>query len=343
MSMSNDIAQQLSWAIAVRENKDFFQARSAANLVLQGSRAVKDPTVTQFLSTITKDIVLDDVLKNLCHLNSFLAEMTLWLQAHSNNKIKALDQFTADFSAGTTQSFDSFYWRHRDRRMRCLVGEYFYHLKTWISTGVDWAFVTDTDPLMPGDALVLSVPFCDTGNQPAGIDTLLDTCDRLEIPVLIDGCYYPISQGITIDLDHQCIDTATFSLSKAFPIAHLRIGIRYTRDHVFDGQKLLNTVNYNNVFSAYVGRKLMSRFESDYIYKVYRDRQIQTCQDLGLTASSSVLFAVGDNTWDRYNRKNLLDSYHLDLDPALFVNRISLVGIFDNWDIFEAIKNETTA
>ena len=221
--------------------------------------------------------------------------------------------------------------------MRCFVGEYFYHIKTWISTATNWSFITDQDPLQPGDALVISVPFCDTGNQPNNLNTVLEQCEQLSIPVLIDSCYYTISSGIDLDLTSPAIDTVAFGLSKAFPVAHLRIGIRYTRDSVFDGQKLHNTINYNNIFGAYVGKKLITQFKSDYIHSVYNEKQKQVCNQLGLEPSASVLFAVGDSKWNQYNRQHLLNSYQLAFDPELFVNRISLTGVYDNWDIFKTV------
>ena len=338
MSNSLDIAQQLSWAIAARENPlSFFDTRSAAQLTLQGSRAVQDVSAVEAVSSVARDIDLHTIVSQLHHLNEFLNSVTDWLQQHSTNSIRGIDQYVPDFSAGTTQSFDSFYWRHRHRRMRCFVGEYFYHIKTWISTNTDWSFISEQDPLQPGDALILSVPFCDTGNQRLDYAETMSVCDRLEIPVLIDACYFTISSGIDIDLNYHSIDTVAFSLSKAFPVAHLRIGVRYTRDTVFDGQKLHNTINYNNIFSAYVGKKLIDNFKSDYIHSVYQEKQKQVCDCLGLTPSSSVLFAVGDSDWNQYSRQNLLQSYQLDFDPQLFVNRISLTGVYDNWDIFKAV------
>jgi hypothetical protein len=133
-----------------------------------------------------------------------------------------------------------------------------------------------------------------------------------------------------------------FSLSKAFPVANLRIGVRYTRPDIFDGQKLHDSINYNNSLSAWIGLQLIKQFPSDYIYNRYREQQQQVCEQFNLTASDSVLFAQGDSTWDYYNRGNLLETYKLDFTAQQFCNRISLVSIFDNWDIFEAI-NETTS
>lgn len=339
-SMSLDIARQLSWSIAAKECNNFFDTRAHSQLVLQGSRAVQDEQVVEFVNTVLDRKPLHQLLDQPQHLTEFVNNVGNWLQAHKHNQLLGLEQFEADFSAGTTQSFDSFYWRYRNRRMRCVLGEYFYHVKSWTATNTNWAFINNQNPLMPGDALVLSFPFCDTGSAPLNYNQLMTQCDELGIPVLIDACYYTISHGVCIDLQHQCIDTVAFSLSKAFPVSHLRIGVRYTRPNSFDGQKLHNSINYNNVVSGYIGKKLIDHFSSDYIYNVYQQRQQQVCKVLGLTPSNSVLFGVGDHTWNQYNRANLLKSYKLDLDPTLFVNRISLTGVFDNWAIFEALTNE---
>jgi hypothetical protein len=267
--------------------------------------------------------------------------MRPWLENHSSNTIIGLEGFQADFSAGTTQAFDSFYYRHRHRRFRCFVGEYFYHLKTWISTNTPWAFVTSAEPLMFGDALVMSVPFCDTGSLPKDFNLIISQCEELNIPVLVDCCYYPISGGIDIDVTSSTIDTVTFSLSKVFPVANLRIGVRYTRPGTFDGQRLHDSINYNNTLSASIGLALISKFRSDYIYRTYSVRQQQVCDYFELTPSTSVLFAIGDKQWSCYNRSNLLKSYGLNFDADQFQNRISLVSIFDNWELFKLLKNET--
>lgn len=333
-------AKQLSWAIAVRDHHSFYDSRSQANLLLQGSRATKNLAVTEYLQTIFNSNLLESGLNCSSNLREFVNCMRPWLEAHGANKIQGLEQFQVDFSAGTTQAFDSFYYRHRQRKMRCFVGEYFYHLKTWISTNTSWSFISDADPLTPNDALVISLPFCDTGNVYPNMNNVLEHCEQLGIPVLIDCCYYTISGNVNFNLTSPAIDTVAFSLSKAFPVANLRIGVRYTRLGMFDGQRLHDTINYNNTLSAKIGLELITKFGSDYIYNTYRSQQQEVCEYFKLTPSKSVLFAVGDNTWDCYNRSNLLQSYCLDLDPEQFQNRISLVSIFDNWDLFKIIQNE---
>ena len=282
-------------------------------------------------------------LKNskLDHLTNFINEFTPWLNQSSSN-VNGLENFEADFSSGTTQAFDSFYFRHREKRFRCLVGEYFYHIKTWTSNKVNWSFISDNDPLIPGDAMIISLPFCDTGHLVDDYLTLLSKCNELGIPVLIDCCYYTISGNINIDVDFPCIDTVTFSLSKAFPIAQHRIGVRYTRSNIFDGQKLHHSINYNNYLSAYVGLEFIKNFSADYIYNKYRLKQQEVSEFFNLDSSSCVLFAIGDHSWNQYSRKNLLSAYQLDFNPSLFANRICLNPVYENWDLFKAFKNEIT-
>jgi len=87
---------------------------------------------------------------------------------------------------------------------------------------------------------------------------------------------------------------------------------------------------------------LIRNYSSDYIYNHYREQQLEFCNAVGLAASDSVLFAVGDHNWSEYNRSNLLQQYQLSFDPELFMNRICLTPVFENWDLFELLKNENT-
>ena len=320
--------------IAARNASDFYLDRNQVRHLYQGSRAIHDDLILHNINHV--------LTRNSWHhsdnLTYFKQDFAPWLQDHSSNRITGLEQYQPNFSTGTTQAFDSFYFRHRARRFRCFVGEYFYHLKTWLSNKVNWSFITDHDPLVAGDALVISAPFCDTGSMHPDYDLAIAYCNKLGIPVLIDACYYVISGGVELDVTAECIDTVAFSLSKAFPVANLRIGMRYTRPDVFDGQSLHDAINYNNTLSAQVGNMLIRNHGSDYIYNHYREQQLEFCNTLGITPSDSVLFAVGDNNWDEYNRSNLLHQYQLTFDPVLFANRICLAPVFENWDLFESLK-----
>lgn len=330
--------KQLAWMIAARDVQDFYINRGQVRHLYQGSKAIRDDLILHKVNqTLSRN-----TWQHSDNLTYFKQDFAPWLQEHNSNRISGLNQYQPSFSAGTTQAFDSFYFRHRAKKFRCFVGEYFYHLKTWLSNDVDWSFITDDAPLKSGDALVISAPFCDTGSMHPEFDAVIARCNQLDIPVLIDACYYVISGGVELDVTADCIDTVAFSLSKAFPIANLRIGMRYTRSTVFDGQSLHDAINYNNTLSAQVGNMLIRNYSSDYIYNYYREQQLDFCNTVGIVPSDSVLFAVGNSEWKEYNRSNLLQQYRLTFDPALFVNRISLTSVFENWDLFESLKNENT-
>jgi hypothetical protein len=327
-----NFGKQLAWLISTSKNKNFFASKDMAQYLFQGSRAVQDPDVL---------IACDHIKNNINHnnnncLKTFETSFIDWLGYHSSNTINGLEKFKPNFSNGTTQAFDSFYLRHSDRRFKCFVGEYFYHLKSWISIKKQWEFINDLDDVKECDAVVVSAPFCDTGDVHPNYKNLLEICEYKNIPVLIDCCYYPISGNIQLDFNYKCIDTICFSLSKAFPVANYRIGIRYVRQDVVDGQSLLSDINYNNVYAASMGINLISAFRSDAIYKIYREKQEEICSTLpGLTTTNCSIFAIGDDTWEMYSRKNLLNQYGLTFDPKLFTNRICLTSIYENWDLYK--------
>ena len=334
------IARKFAFYIARQENHsaDFFQARNRANGLYIGSRIETDPAFEDNLKYMIRPRDIVEASRSSSQLTKLEQRFAGWIQSHSTNKIQGLENFEADYSEGTTQAFDSFYFRHRTRRFRCFVGEYFYHIKTWQSNSVDWDW-TDGKDLEPGDALVLSQPFCDTASQFKNLNEILENCTRLKIPVLLDLCYYVISEGLDIDVNHSCIDTVCFSTSKAWPISTARIGMRYTRPGTFDGQKLHSSIGYNNNLGAYIGNLVLDNYGPDWI-STTRKTQYQTiCHVLNLTPTNSVCFGLGDETWTRYSRQALLSSYKLDYDPKLFVNRICLNKIYQHWDLFVEFLN----
>lgn len=337
------LAGDFSYFINLLDSNDlsFFNIRSQTNGFYIGSKAENDNEFSNWLSIELSKLNILDYTNSGHELDAFENSFAKWLLSHSSSNINGLELFEPDFSQGTTQAFDSFYYRHRNKRFRCFVGEYFYHIKTWIATGTNWSW-TDGKDLTPGDALVISVPFCDTVSLHEDLNDILLHCSVNDIPVLIDMCYYPISHRVSIDLSYQCIDTVAFSLSKAWPVGNLRIGVRYTKKTVFDGQKLHSQIRYNNNLSALIGNMIIRHFPPDWVYNTRKDKYKKICNVLGLSPTLSPNFGVGDGTWARHSRKILLESYKLDFDPALFVNRICLNKIYSHWSQFERfIDNET--
>lgn len=324
-----NLGRQFAFLLGIKYNKNFFSATNYADHLYQGSRSIKDPQVNNFLQSNVHNKNYDD---NWNMQNTFVNEFSEWLELDFSH-------FDADYSAGTTQSFDSFYLRHREKKFRCYVGEYFYHLKTWISNNIDWEFITEENPLKSGDVLVISYPFCDTGNF-YDITKILSDCELHNIPVLIDMAYYCLTDTPQIDFNFDCIDTISFSLSKIFPVANYRIGVRYTKKDIEDGQKLHHNINYNNYASCFIGYSLINNFSKNYIANEYRNKQQKVCEYFNLKQSDSVIFSVGDESWKKYSRETLLKEYKLNYPSDLFVNRICLNSVFENWKLFEKMTNE---
>lgn len=316
----------MAWTISLDSKLSFHQARDQVRDFYSGSRSIHDVDVMTYMRS-APDIYT--ALQDHDIIDRFLAKFDQWVVAHGSNRVDGISNFQSDFSQGTSQAFDSFYNHVWNKRLRFFHGEYFYHVLAMIRSQRAWDWLPDASDIKPGDALVLSVPFCDTGKPVQDLETILQICDRNGVPVLLDCAYWGISQDIKINLNHDCIHTITFSLSKVFPCGHARIGVRYTRPNHDDGQRLHQRIGYNNRLSAALGLHLISKFPADYIPKKYRDTYLTITKILGLSPSHSVIFADGDSNWSAYGRQALLQAYGLDLDAGLWRNRICLTRLLE--------------
>jgi hypothetical protein len=94
-----------------------------------------------------------------------------------------------------------------------------------------------------------------------------------------------------------------FSLSKTFPVAHARIGIRLTKVDDDDSLFVCDKSSYTNRLGSTLGLEFIKNFTPDYIVNKYKQTQIQFCQQLNLKVSDTILFGIDyDNKWSEYNR-----------------------------------------
>lgn len=279
------------------------------HLKFGNSSAVLDPRILEVLNGINLD--LETVLYNTELAEQFCAEYLDWIKSSTLNSFVGLDQFTYScYSNGTTEAFDRFYAKYGNCRFRCFQGEYMYHRLSW-RNNYEWNFIED-DFLRTGDAVVISLPFSDTGNKHQGMDHILEKCDELDIPVLVDCAYLGICENIKFDFTRPCIKDVVFSLSKTFPVAHARIGMRLTRTDDDDPLFVVNKSGYVNRLGPAIGLELIKQFAPDYIPLTYKQKQLEMCKHLKVEPSNTVLFGIGDNKWKEYNRGNATNrlSFH---------------------------------
>ena len=267
-----------------------------------GTWAIEDSQVINCIDSFLQQNKFLNVVKNTS-TQKFLEKYKHFIKK-SNNNLHGIDNFqTLCFSPGTTGSFDAFLLRHRTRNIVSFAGEYSY-ANIWqrIFYGTT-KLLFDSDQLQHNDALIISVPFADTGNEHEQLEKILQVCDQKDIPVLIDMAYINISEEIDINLNHACIEGVTSSLSKIFPIATLRIGIRMQKKDIDDGLDVYHEANYVNKTGIAIANNLLDNFQSDYIVKKYKHQQKNFCNKFGIIPSKTVILGIDNqNKFADYNR-----------------------------------------
>ena len=289
--------------------------KNLKSLPYGGASYVDNPEMDNVLLDILQRVTTDQVTNDLGIKDKFLERYVEWIKSTELNALKGLDNFKVSaYSSGTSESFDKFYLKNHNRRFRCFKGEYMYHQVAWRNYFPDWKFI-DEEPLAANDAVVISLPFSDTGNPHNEMHVVLNECDRLGIPVLIDMAYFGICHDIIVNLDRPCITDVVFSLSKCFPVSHLRIGMRLTRTDDDDTLLVHHKTNYINRLGAGVGLALLDKFGPDWNYEQYSQNQRIFCNTLQLLESNTVIFGIDEGVRSEYNRGN--DTNRLNLSKYL--------------------------
>ena len=264
---------------------------------LRGAKPVVDFSIRERVeSMIPAQDLYNDRLPNEFKNNFFE-----WIKSSEKNNLKNLWKYkNIQIVNGTIQSFDHFYWKFKEKRFRFLAGEFMYH-KACLKHGAN--FKELNDDLMRGDALIISVPFSDLGTQHEFTEQLLHKCNNLDIPVLLDFAYYPCTKEIELDLSFRCIDTITFSISKAFYGAEfLRVGIRCQRGNADDGIDVFNSVDMVNRVSLSIANTLIKEYSVDHNWNTYAKQYYQVCEEKNLQPTNCIMFGLGGKEYKEFNR-----------------------------------------
>ena len=88
-----------------------------------------------------------------------------------------------------------------------------------------------------------------------------------------------------------------------FPVAYSRIGMRMQRENLDDTLDAYEQNSYLNTHSVNIGHALIKKYEADYSYHKYRERQLSFCNMLDLTPSDSFIFGIDyKDKSQEYNR-----------------------------------------
>ena len=267
-----------------------------------GASCVVDRKMESQTYEYIRQACTDDCLNDAGIQDQFLNTYVDWIKDSKLNSFKGLENFPVTaYSNGTTESFDKFYMENNQRRLRCFRGEYMDHMATWKGICPDWKYIDD-EPLTENDAVVVSLPFSDTGDVHPQMERLLAQCTEKGIPVLIDCAFVGICHDITFDFNRPCITDIAFSLSKTFPVANMRIGMRLSRLDNDDSLLVHKKTNYTNRLGSAVGILLMNHYSVDHNYNMWHTTQEKFCEQLGIVPSKSVIFGIGNEQYQEYNR-----------------------------------------
>lgn len=242
---------------------------------------------------------------------NYLVKIHDWILSSQLNRIKNLDHFTCrHIINGTTQTFDESYHRHANRRLRIFRGEYAYHRRCF----KNWCFIDD-EPLDKNDYIILSYPFCSTGDQHPEQTKLFKICVALNIPVILDCAYFGTCHGLTFDFSSPCIESVSFSLSKGIGLGDIRSGIRYSNlDDSFPISQQ-NSYNHTVLCAAKIGIYMMEHFSPDHIPTKFLESQLSICRDLNIKATPCIHIGLGSHDeWpehvidEKYYRLGLRDA-----------------------------------
>lgn len=266
-----------------------------------GALSIDDPEIIQSIQTFLNENDYIDIIKNT-NVYEFLEKYFSFIK-NSNNNLQGFDQFNSlAFSLGTTNTFDMFTASHPTRRLVSFKGEYIYHNIMQRTLYGNTTTLSHADEIQSNDCVVLSCPFADTGEEHPEMTKIFERCDHLNVPLLLDMAYINISEGININLEHDCIEALTTSLSKVFPLGLVRVGMRMKKENSDDGLDMTTSSGWVNKLGIGISNHLLKEFKSNFIIDKYKQQQIKMCSDLNVAPSKSVIFGIDYN--EKYNEYN---------------------------------------
>jgi hypothetical protein len=235
-------------------------------------------------------------------LTKFKQLYTNWIATSDNLSILGLDTFDSSLTDGVTGAFYNFNHAFNDFTTVVFKGEYPFHG----STGAD--IIDSVENLKYGQKLIISYPFAAHGNMHQNFDTILNTCDLLNIPVLVDMAFFGCAKLPLVNVDRPCIKMVAFSLSKTFSTGKCKIGICYHKNIENTPMQVINSYEYVNHVSINLHSTLLSKFSPDYIYNKYKDKQELIANTLGVNVSSTVFLCYShDIKWKKFTRSNIVN------------------------------------
>ena len=265
-----------------------FKTSHPAIYDIEFQRHLKNAPWAHWLSQKYYFNVVDEYIDTFIH----------WIYSSKNNKFsKDLKSESKrykrkDIIIGTTQSFDEAYFRYKNRRLRLFRGEYGYHTRCYTNYSYldhppkgndsigEWA-----EPLGVKDWVILSHPFCGTGDQHPRLKELFDKCEEKNIPLLLDCAWFGTCYDLNFDsLNHPAITEVSFSLSKGIGLGYMRTGLRFSNYPEKENMPIAQHNFYKHLALSHcqIGIYQMKEFSPDWQAYKYLKWYEQLCESYNL-------------------------------------------------------------
>ena len=250
--------------------------------------AIPNSNHIKFIKDIdTSEFLYDNTIPNI-----FKTKFLKWIKQSKLNTITGIDEYShVSLTNGSIQIFDHFYLKHFERRFRFFKEEFMYH-NAVCKHGLNYKFIED-DYINSYDAFIVSVPFTRKGKIHPDMFGILEECEKLQIPVLLDFCHYVVSKNTIINLTkYSCIETLSFSLSKFFWGAEfLRIGVRLQKENIDDGVDVFNSdgIEMFSRINLGIANQIISNYDIDYNWHTYENDYKNICTKMNLNESNNIL------------------------------------------------------
>jgi hypothetical protein len=276
-------------------------------LFIKSANSIYDDVFRDFLVESGEVQRLMSNFENIDQQDQFLTFYPEWIQSSRLNRISGLETYPYRFvSLGCTQALDEFhYWcaLHK-RRIRVFKGEYPY-TRDCIAFNWDRDFI-EQESLKTGEAVIVSAPFSGSGQVHERWGWLLETCQKLDIPILVDMAFFGTCWGINLDLSHPAIQAVVFSTTKGLACGNYRSGIVFSRRE--SGHLAVQTQWHHGIhLNVSLGLALMREFSPDYLVDKYRNAYREVCEAFDLMPTSCVHLALGGDKWHEYHRDGVFN------------------------------------
>jgi len=223
----------------------------------------------------------------LTEYDIFIESFTKSLQNNKQIEIIGLDSFNQkDVVVGCQHFLDQLIMTHGLDKLQVFEGGYGYYKR------LDPKFKHVTlESLQAQKPLIIEYPFPRTGDVHPQYDEIINTANKLEIPVYLDCAWLPISWDIKLDLTPPCIKGMAISLSKCFGLAWSRVGVRWMKDTVTDTISIENHYRMVSYPSIMLGKYYMDRFPMEHLINKYKKLYFELCREHDLKPGKTIMTA----------------------------------------------------